>query len=144
MAQVESKHDSMSGICPHYEAATELLDRRRTGLILTALIENPSRFFEIGVVVDGISDRMLSQRLAELEDLGLVERKVDAEKRPVLVEYVATQMARELSPVFAALQEWAEKWMPGRWSPGVQGTAGRHSVAAPRSTPGKMLSSPHL
>ena len=124
MAQVESKHDSMSGICPHYEAATELLGRRRTGLILTSLIENPSRFFEIGVVIDGISDRMLSQRLAELEDLGLVERKVDAEKRPVLVEYVATQMARELSPVSAALQEWAEKWMPGRWSPECEARLG--------------------
>ena len=114
MAQIETKHESMSGMCPHYEAAMELLGRRWTGLILTSLMDAPSRFSEIGVAVDGISDRMLSQRLVELEEIGLLERKVDAKKRPVLVEYVATQMACELSPVFDALQQWAEKWMPTR------------------------------
>ena len=104
----------MSGMCPHYEAAMDMLGRRWTGLILTSLMENPSRFSAISVAVDGISDRMLSQRLVELEEMGLVERTVDAARRPVLVEYVATQMACELSPVFDALQQWAEKWMPAR------------------------------
>ena len=116
MAQVESKHDSMSGICPHYEAATELLGRRRTGLILTALADSPARFSELRTAVKGISDRMLSQRLVELEELGLVNRNVDAAQRPVLVEYASTQMAQELAPVFRALREWSEKWMPGRVS----------------------------
>ncbi|MEO2004353.1 MAG: winged helix-turn-helix transcriptional regulator [Candidatus Poribacteria bacterium] len=53
------------------------------------------------------------ERLVELEEIGMVERKVDVKQRPVLVEYASTQMARELSPVFDALQNWAEKWMPG-------------------------------
>ncbi len=114
MTQNESQHDSMSEMCPHYEAAMDMLGRRWTGLILTSLMENPSRFSAISVAVDGISDRMLSQRLVELEEIGLVERTVDAARRPVLVEYVATQMACELSPVFDALQQWAEKWMPAR------------------------------
>ena len=114
MAQAEAKHDSMIQMCPHYEAAMDLLGRRWTGLILTSLMDNPARFSGIAAAVGGISDRMLSQRLVELEELELIERKVDAEKRPVLVEYVATEMACELSPVFNALQEWAEKWMPSR------------------------------
>ena len=107
MTQTESRHESMSGMCPHYEAAMDLLGRRWTGLILTSLMANPSRFSAISGAVEGISDRMLSQRRVELEELGLVERKVDAAKRPVLVEYVATEMACELSPVFDALQlDW--------------------------------------
>ncbi len=114
-AKQEHQHDhaASAGMCPHYEAAMELLARRWTGLILTSLMRTPARFSEISTAVDGISDRMLSQRLVELEEIGMVERKVDVKQRPVLVEYASTQMARELSPVFDALQNWAEKWMPG-------------------------------
>jgi DNA-binding HxlR family transcriptional regulator len=110
----QHKHSATAEMCPHYEAAMELLGRRWTGLVLTSLMGEPTRFSKISSVVDGISDRMVSQRLVELEEIGLVERKVDAAQRPVLVEYTATKMARELSPVFDALQNWAEKWMPAR------------------------------
>jgi len=108
----QHEHTATAEMCPHYEAAMELLARRWTGLILTSLQERPARFSVISTAVDGISDRMLSQRLVELEEIGLVERKVDTKQRPVLVEYASTQMAQELSPVFDALQSWAEKWMP--------------------------------
>jgi DNA-binding HxlR family transcriptional regulator len=119
MAQTKAKqqqhnHSATANMCPHYEAAMELLGRRWTGLVLTSLMKTPARFSEISSAVDGISDRMLSQRLVELEEIGLVERKVDAAQRPVLVEYASTKMARELAPVFDALQHWAEKWMPAR------------------------------
>ena len=112
MVTPDTRHESMSDMCPHYEAAMDLLARRWTGLILTSLMESPARFSEISGAIDGISDRMLSQRLVELEESGLIERKVDGSKRPVLVEYASTEMARELAPVFSALQDWAEKWMP--------------------------------
>jgi DNA-binding HxlR family transcriptional regulator len=116
MTQSKTQHDhsAPTAMCPHYEAAMELLARRWTGLILTTLLNEPARFSEISTAVDGISDRMLSQRLVELEEIGMVERKVDATQRPVLVEYASTEMACELSPVFDALQNWAEKWMPAR------------------------------
>ena len=115
-AQSKTAHErsATAEMCPHYEAAMELLGRRWTGLVLTSLMDAPARFSKISTSVDGISDRMLSQRLVELEDICLVKRKVDADQRPVLVEYVATEMAQELSPVFDALQDWAEKWMPAQ------------------------------
>ncbi len=120
MTQVDEHldHFSATSMCPHYEAAMELLAKRWSGLILTTLLDAPARFSVIGAAVDGISDRMLSQRLAELEEIGMVERNVDATQRPVLVQYAATQMSRELSPVFSALQDWAEKWMPARTTEG--------------------------
>jgi len=114
MANPLVEHSNSSALCPNYEAAMEILARRWAGLILTSLMEQPARFSEIKTAVEGISDRVLSQRLAELEDIGLIERKVYASTRPVLVEYNATEMACELSSVFDALQEWAEKWMPAR------------------------------
>ncbi len=115
MTQAEQKkqeHLAAAPMCQHYQAAMELLAKRWTGLILTILLDQPARFSKISTAVDGISDRMLSQRLVELEEIGMVERKVDATQRPVLVEYASTQMACELAPVFDALQGWAEKWMP--------------------------------
>ena len=116
MTSTEWTHDGTTGMCPHYQAAMDLLARRWTGLILTSLADSPARFSELRTAVKGISDRMLSQRLVELEELGLVNRNVEAAQRPVLVEYASTQMAQELAPVFRALWEWSEKWMPGRVS----------------------------
>ncbi len=65
-------------VCPHFHAAIELIGKRWTGAIVCALTERPMRFGELGKAVPGLSDRLLSQRLRELEDEGLVEREVEA------------------------------------------------------------------
>ncbi len=77
-------------MCPKYEQAVELLGKRWTGLILRSLMEGPRRFSAISTYVDGLSDRLLSERLQELEKVGIVERKVHNE-RPVTVEYSLTE-----------------------------------------------------
>ena len=98
-------------VCPHYEAAFEVLGKRWSGLIITALLERPRRFSEITGFVDGLSDRVLSQRLAELEEAGLLERRVDGSKRPVLIEYSITEKGAGLRDAFGELQKWADRWM---------------------------------
>ena len=98
-------------LCPHYEAAFEVLGKRWSGLIITALMEGPRRFSEIGGFVDGLSDRLLSQRLVELEESGLVERRVDGTQRPVLIEYSLTEKGAGLRDAFSELQKWADRWM---------------------------------
>ena len=98
-------------VCPHYEAAFEVLGKRWSGLIITALMERPRRFSEIGGFVDGLSDRVLSQRLAELEESGLVERRVDGSQRPVLIEYSLTDKGAGLRAAFSELQKWADRWI---------------------------------
>jgi len=108
---MQKAHTDFKQLCPHYEAAFEVLGRRWTGLVVTALVEGPRRFSEIGGSVDGLSDRMLSLRLGELEEAGLIERLVDADHRPVRVEYALTEKGKGLRPVFEALQAWAEEWM---------------------------------
>ena len=74
------------GVCPDFHAAIELIGKRWTGAIVSALTEGPMRFGELGKAVPGLSDRLLSQRLRELEDAGVVERVVEP-GTPVKVSY---------------------------------------------------------
>ncbi len=98
-------------MCPRYERTVELLGKRWTGLILRSLMEGPRRFTDITTYVDGLSDRLLSKRLQELEEAGIVERRVYA-GRPVTVSYALTQKGTDLRRVVEAIQAWADRWIP--------------------------------
>ena len=98
-----------AGVCPHFHAAIELIGRRWSGAIIFALSERPLRFAEIGHAVAGVSDRLLTQRLRELEAAGLVERTVDA-GAPVRVVYTLTDKGRALRPAMRELRNWARRW----------------------------------
>ena len=97
-------------ICPRYEHAIQLLGKRWTGLLLDALMEGPRRFCELTATVEGLSDRVLSDRLRELEVEGVVERTVYPQI-PVRVEYKLTEKGLALKPVVEAIHEWANKWV---------------------------------
>jgi DNA-binding HxlR family transcriptional regulator len=96
-------------VCPHFHAAIELIGKRWTGAIVCALTERPMRFGEMRRVVPGLSDRLLSQRLRELEEAGLVQREVEA-GTPVRVTYSLTVRGEELGPAIHELQVWAKRW----------------------------------
>ena len=101
---------STGSICPRYEHAIQLLGKRWTGLLLYALMEGPQRFCELTATVEGLSDRVLSDRLRELEVEGVVERIVYPQI-PVRVEYKLTEKGLALKPVVEAIHEWANKWV---------------------------------
>jgi DNA-binding HxlR family transcriptional regulator len=88
-------HEGPSAFCPLYHGAVELIGRRWTGAILRALLAGQTRFSEITAVVPGLSDRLLSERLKELESEGIVTRLVIPET-PVRVEYHLTAKGRDL------------------------------------------------
>jgi len=67
------------------------------------------RYAELGKAVPGLSDRLLSQRLRELEEEGLVERRVEA-GAPVRVTYSLTEAGQDLDPVLSGLKAWARRW----------------------------------
>jgi DNA-binding HxlR family transcriptional regulator len=96
-------------ICPHFHHAIELIGKRWTGAIVCALTERSMRYAELGKAVPGLSDRLLSQRLRELEEEGLVERQVEA-GAPVRVVYSLTQAGQELNPALSELKSWAKRW----------------------------------
>jgi DNA-binding HxlR family transcriptional regulator len=100
-----------TSVCPRYHHAVELIGRRWTGAILMVLLQGASRFTDIVQSVPGLSDRLLSERLKELEAEGIVTREVHAET-PVRIEYQLTSMGRDLSTVTTAVSTWAERWLP--------------------------------
>ena len=98
-------------MCPRFEQAIQLLGKRWTGLILDTLMDGPRRFCELTATVTGLSDRVLSDRLRELESEGIIERVVYPQI-PVRVEYRLTRKGRDLKPAMRAIHEWAEQWIP--------------------------------
>jgi DNA-binding HxlR family transcriptional regulator len=97
-------------ICPKFEAAIEILSKKWTGLIIRVLMEKTSRFRDIREQIPLMSERMLAERLKELEAHGLVERRVYPET-PVRIEYALTEKGKALAPVLDSIQQWAEKWI---------------------------------
>jgi DNA-binding HxlR family transcriptional regulator len=100
------------GCCPLYHEAVELVGRRWTGAIIAVMINvgRPLRFSEVGSAIPELSDRLLSERMKELEARGLVERRVHP-GTPVRVEYELTEMGRDLERAVGELRRWARSWM---------------------------------
>jgi DNA-binding HxlR family transcriptional regulator len=108
--------NAVTAICPRYHHAIELIGRRWNGAIVRILLDRPARFAEIATKIPDISDRMLAERLKELEAEHVVVRTVIPET-PVRVEYSLTEMGKALDPTIRALSEWAEEWIPADASP---------------------------
>jgi DNA-binding HxlR family transcriptional regulator len=104
---------SQQPCCPLYHEAIELIGRRWTGAIVSVLIYRTTlRFGEIAESVPALSDRLLSERMKELEARGVVSRTV--RPGPVRVEYELTEMGRELAPAVHELEQWARRWLAQR------------------------------
>jgi DNA-binding HxlR family transcriptional regulator len=101
------------GCCPRLHEAVELIGKRWTGAILVVLLLRgaPMRFSEIAQAVPPMSDRLLSERMKELEARGIVERRV-LDGSPVRVKYELTEMGRDLAPALRELKAWAHRWLP--------------------------------
>ena len=96
-------------LCPRFHAAIELIGRRWTGAIIYLLLQERRRFAELRDGIPDITDRMLSERLQELEGEGVVARTVIPDT-PVRVEYSLTKKGRALAGAIEAIGEWAHKW----------------------------------
>jgi len=100
---------ALTEVCPHFHAGIELVGKRWSGAIIWALAEGPLRFAELKRSIPGLSDRLLSQRLRELEEAGLMIREVE-DGPQVKVTYGLTEMGMDLKPAILALREWAFRW----------------------------------
>ena len=110
MKSMETHEAELGAFCPHYHRAVELIGRRWTGAILRALIVGVCRFSDLTLTVPGLSDRMLSERLKELEAEGVVVRHVMPET-PVRIEYQLTEKGQSLGAVIEAVSTWADEWV---------------------------------
>ena len=95
--------------CPAYTRAIEIIGRRWTGAIIRALLSGATRFSDLLASIPDLSDRLLSERLKELEAEGIVQRTVTP-STPVRIDYTLTEKGKDLASVVRAVAGWAESW----------------------------------
>jgi DNA-binding HxlR family transcriptional regulator len=113
-----------AAFCPYFRRAVELIGGRWSGAIIRALLSGCTRFTDLTETIPGLSDRMLSERLKELEAEGIVDRTVTP-STPVRIEYRLTDKGRALAEVIDAISAWAAEWV----APGPAQDEGRPSEA---------------
>ena len=135
MSSAESEYNdgvaaikSVPSLCARFHQAVELIGARWTGAILQVLMRGPVRYADLRAAVPEISDRMLCERLRELEEAELVVRTVSADP-PVRVDYDLSEKGKALEPALNAIGHWAERWIAVR--PQVPG--GRRQIAGAKS-----------
>jgi DNA-binding HxlR family transcriptional regulator len=119
-------------LCIRFHRAVELIGGRWTGAVIQLLLNGRLRFAELRAAIPDISDRMLSERLRELESEGIVARRVVPET-PVRVEYELTEKGRALEQALAAVGRWAERWVTDTPPPTAAAEARRAARAAPKT-----------
>ena len=108
------------GLCPLFHHAVEVIGKRWSGAIVMLLMRRESaRFNELLAAIPGLSDRLLSERLRELEAEGIVDRAVEG-SRPVRVSYKLSECGRALEPAIKALGQWCGGGSASRTSAGCQ------------------------
>jgi DNA-binding HxlR family transcriptional regulator len=95
--------------CASFQHGIEVIGRRWTGAILQVMLGGATRYSDIRDSIPGLTDRLLSDRLRELEAEGILERVVLPEV-PVCIRYHLTEKGRELVPIIETIQAWSSKW----------------------------------
>jgi DNA-binding HxlR family transcriptional regulator len=124
-------------LCTTFHRAIELIGKKWTGAIIYLLLRSRCRFAELRNAIPDITDRMLSERLQELEEQGIVTRTVVPEP-PVRVEYELTKKGRALAAALDAVGEWAHKWAnttPDAAKPARPAPAAVRRARKPQDTP---------
>jgi DNA-binding HxlR family transcriptional regulator len=97
--------------CPRLHETVELVGKRWSGAIVYVLLQGGTmRFSQIANAVPDLSDRLLSERLKELEARGIVERRVQ-DGAPIKVEYELTERGRDLRDALKELKAWGDRWL---------------------------------
>ncbi|WP_107943222.1 MULTISPECIES: helix-turn-helix domain-containing protein [Metasolibacillus] len=96
-------------ICPKFEKAISLLSQRWTALVIYQLLSGSQRFSEIQSAI-GISSKVLSERLKELEQQEVVKREVIPET-PVVIEYSLTEKGHSIEPILRTIENWSQQWV---------------------------------
>lgn len=112
MARATIRKNDRKKVCCPVETTIEAIGGRWKVLVIHHLLVGTKRFGELTRLLDGVSARTLTRQLRELEESGILDRKVHAQIPPK-VEYSLTPLGRKLTPILNAMHSWAEeaeKW----------------------------------
>ena len=93
-----------------FEVAFQIIEKKWVCLILDSLMDVPKRFTELNSIIPELSKRVLTERLKQLEEYGLILRSVVTD-RPIRCEYSLTNKGYDLGASLQAVKSWAEKWL---------------------------------
>ncbi len=96
-------------LCPKMESTLTLLGKKWVALIVFSLLEGPCKFSDMEKYIPGLSARMLTERLKDLEGLGIVKKAI-FNTTPIKIEYSLTRKGIDLTDTFKSIGTWAEKW----------------------------------
>lgn len=96
-------------VCPRFEKAISLLSKRWTGLVIYQLLNGTQRFSDIQSAI-GISGKVLSDRLKDLEQRDIINREVIPDT-PVVIRYSLTDKGRSMQPIIASIENWSQDWI---------------------------------
>lgn len=105
----EATVNGIKAVSSKFHKAIELVGKRWTGAIIQVLMAGPRRYSAILESVPGLHDRLLSERLRELEATGIVTRRVYPDT-PVRIEYELSEKGKDLERTLVELQRWADRW----------------------------------
>ncbi|WP_167387273.1 winged helix-turn-helix transcriptional regulator [Apilactobacillus quenuiae] len=110
---MESKEKFQSeldcNLCPKFEKTFSILGKKWNGLIIeTLLVNGPQRFKTIAKTIDKCSDRVLVERLRELEEDNIISRNTF--ENSSLIQYALTKRGKELEPIMIEIHKWSDKW----------------------------------
>ncbi|AIQ18108.1 helix-turn-helix domain-containing protein [Paenibacillus sp. FSL L8-0470] len=97
-------------MCPRFEKAVDVLSKRWVALIVFVLMNGPRRFGEIESCLSNLSGKVLSDRLKEMENEGIITRTVYPEM-PVRIEYSLTDKGTALAPILGEISNWSTEWI---------------------------------
>jgi len=96
-------------LCPRFEQTFSFLGKKWNGLIIDVLLqEGPQRFRDLARKIPRCSDRVLVERLKELESNGIILRQTFPDN--ALIEYELTQKGQEFKDIMTAVHAWSDKW----------------------------------
>lgn len=98
----------LANTCNNFHGAIEFIGKRWMGIIVYTLLGGAKRYHEILDAIPGISDRLLTERLRDLEKEGLLVKKILSHS-PKMVEYELTPVGRELENVILAIKKWIQE-----------------------------------
>jgi DNA-binding HxlR family transcriptional regulator len=100
--------NKLKNFCP-MQASIQKIGGRWKSIIIWYINQDINRFNDLLRSIDGVSKRMLSLQLKELENDSLLEKKIISEK-PLHIEYKLTKLGKSLLPIFKKLNNWGEQF----------------------------------
>ncbi len=97
-------------LCPKVEKALSIFSRKWVGQIVLVLLNEPKRFCELAQPIDGISEKMLSQRLKELEKEDIIKKVIET-KSPLKITYQLTEKGKKMAPILNEIENWSEEYV---------------------------------